>query len=243
MKDLSKGCFKISKDVILAIFDGKPIQQVIVERLSKILNAQRCVIFIISADNEGTYCEMTVGVPADEHGFGLKEIINSEKHPDIWEVVWGKAVLHIKDPELNPLTAHLTEIVRQKNISEILYIPLVIKIAFEAENKDPKAIRMSNEKSIGVIVIDALDGRKFSEEEVEFCAEVGQLLSLIINQEEIFIQKARDRSIGSIVSLGAFAKRIRDEAEVIIKNVAEIEESLFPHAGDVLKKGDGKKKQ
>lgn len=241
-KELNKGCFKISTDVILAIFDGKPIQQVIVERLSKILNVQRCVIFTISKDDEGTYCEMTVGVPADEHGFGLKEITNSYRHPDVWEVVCDRAVLHIKDPESNPLTAHLVDIVRQKNISEILYIPLVIKITFEGDNIDPKAIRMSNEKCIGVIVIDAVDGRKFSEEEVEFCAEVGKLLSLIINQEEAFIQKARDRAMGLIVSFGATARKIKELSGVLYENAIDIEKAAFPHAGDVLKNGSAKKK-
>ena len=72
-------------------------------------------------------------------------------------------------------------------MSEIAYIPLFIE---------------EESRAAGVIVFDSVHGRAFSEDEIEFCSEVAELLSLLLGQERIMLQHFRDAIINKVVPLG-----------------------------------------
>jgi len=189
-----RAILEIAKALVGSIINKVPIQQQIVQKLSEILNARRCVIFKLSDDKVGDAynIEITAGIPIEGHGIGLKESIC--KHPDIEEAVRKAKVMVIIDPKDSPFTAHLRQIIEQKNITQILYLPLISELSG---------------KTIGVIVIDAVEEKvEFDSEEIEFCGEVAELISLIMDREEILVEQMRDLIINRITALGGFAARL-----------------------------------
>jgi len=213
----------ITKTLVGSIINKIPIQQQIVQKLSEILNVQRCVIFKLSDDGVSDDIEITAGVPIEEHGIGLRESIC--KHPDIQEAIRRRKIMVITDPKDSPFTAQFKQVIDQKSIAQILYLPLISEL---------------NGKTIGVIVIDAVGEKSgFEYEEIEFCTEVGELISLIIDREEILVEQMRDLIINKIVALGGFAVRLNRltkefalDAQAIMDEIKKIEK-LCPKGGKI----------
>lgn len=216
---------EITKTLVGSIINKVPIQQQIVQKLADILDVKRCVIFKISDDcAAGDYnIEITAGVPIEEHGIGLKESI--KKHPDVEEAVRRGKVMVIAHPEASPFTVNFRAIIEKKNITQILYLPLISEL---------------EGKTIGVIVLDAVGEKDdFDMEEIEFCGEIGELISLIIDREEILVQQMRDLIISRIAALGGFATRLNKltnefskDAQIIMEEIHEIER-VCPKGGKI----------
>jgi GAF domain-containing protein len=195
------------------------MKQNIIEELAAVLGVERCVIFKIGREEvDGTpreFCEIAVGVPVEEYGPDFRGKAPLEAHPDIKGAVQNGKVLVIKHPLSDERTAYFRGIIEEKDVSEIVYIPLFIE-----ENCGPA----------GVIVFDSVHGRAFSEDEIEFCSEVAELLSLLLGQERIVLQHFRDAIINKVVPLGGFARRLHenlrttlDYIEIIRKEATEID--------------------
>jgi len=221
----NKDSFVIAKSIINALIDQVPIKQQIIESMSQILNVNRCTVFkIFRGKNKKMFCGVFAGVPVNEYSIDVVESLND--HPDIKKVVDGRKILLVADPKENPLTSYFSQAIIKNNVNQILYIPLV----FEKNSK----------RTIGVVVIDAIAERKaFNEEEIEFCAEVGGLISLILEREEVLIEEMRDKIINRVVGLGGFARRLKKinrefskDVRIIIKEIKTVEK-IFP-------RGEGK---
>jgi transcriptional regulator with GAF, ATPase, and Fis domain len=206
-----RAILEVAKTLVGSIISKVPIQQEVVQKLSEILGVRRCAIFKIDrGEADKTYIEITAGVPTEEHGIGLREEIS--KHPDIEEAVKGKKVMVISDPKNSPLTSYFREIVEKKEINQILYLPLISELT---------------NKVIGVIVIDAVKEKtQFDPEEIEFCSQVGELISLIVDREEILIEQMRDLIINRITALGGFAKRLNKLTQEFSRDVKIILEEI-----------------
>lgn len=115
-------------------------------------------------------------------------------------------------------TAYFRSMVEKKDIAQILYLPL-----FAEQGGDV----------VGVTVIDAIREREFDDDEIMFCSEVAELVSLLIGQERAILQHFRDEIINKLVPLSCFAKRLRENMEttlgyieIIHKEAEEIDKIL-----------------
>jgi len=218
-----KAFLRITKAMILGLRNGlanpsELIKQNIIEELAAILGVERCVIFKVARDEVDEamedVCEIIAGVPLSEYqsDFAKKEPL--EIHPDLKAAVENKGMLLIKDPRNDNRTAYFKGMVEKKHVSEILYAPLFIE-----ENSQP----------VGVIVIDAVQGKKFGEDEILFCSEVAELVSLLLEQERVILQHFRDEIINKIVPLGGFAKRLRENLQTTLNYI----EIIHEHAAEI----------
>jgi len=218
-----KAFLQITKAIILGLRNGlanpsERIKQNIIEELAEILGVERCVIFKMGSDDvDGSiedFCEIIAGVPLSEYqaDFAKKELL--EIHPDLKAAVENRGMLLIKDPHNDGRTAYFKGIVEKKHVSEILYVPL-----FMEEGRQP----------MGVIVIDAVQGKRFNEDELQFCSEVADLLSLLLEQERVILQHFRDEIINKIVPLGGFAKRLRENLQTTLNYI----EIIHEHASEI----------
>ena len=125
--------------------------------------------------------------------------------------------MRIMNPETSPLTSYFKGIIKRKGMKEILYTPIISRL---------------DGKTVGMIVMDAVgDKAEFSGEEEEFCREVGELIALLMDREEILVQQMRDMIITRIAALGGFiarmnklAKNIDESAQTILEELKKIEE-------------------
>jgi hypothetical protein len=159
-------------------------------------------------------CEIIAGVPISEYESVLRKKEQLAIHPDIRAAVENGGMLLIRDPHNDKLTAYFKGIVEKKHVSEILYVPLSIE-----EDGQPA----------GVIVIDAIQDKKFTEDEILFCSEVAELISLLLEQERVILQHFRDEIINRIVPLGGFAKRLRDNLQTTLAYI----EIIHEHAAEI----------
>jgi GAF domain-containing protein len=205
-----------------SIINKVPILQQLTKKLTEIVGVKHCVVFkIIDGIANDCVIEIAAGVPIEEHGIGLKEPLS--KHPDIAEALRSGTTMRIKSPEVSPLTSYFNGIIKKRNINEILYIPIISKL---------------NGKTVGMIVIDAVGEKgEFSDEEIEFCSEVGELISLLIGREEILFQQMRDEIINRIAALGGFidrmnklAKNLDENARTVLDEIKKIE-NIFKETG------------
>ena len=218
-----KAFLQITKAIILGLRNGlanpsERIKQNIIEELAEILGVERCVIFKMSHDDvDGSMedlCEIIAGVPLSEYQAesGKKEQLDI--HPDLKAAVENRGMLLIKDPHNDDRTAYFKGMVEKKHVSEILYLPLFIE-----ESRQP----------MGVIVIDAVQGKRFNEDELQFCSEVADLVSLLFEQERVILQHFRDEIINKIVPLGGFAKRLRENLQTTLNYI----EIIHEHASEI----------
>src|SRR4030042_2785248 len=221
-----RAILEIATTMVGSIINKIPILQQLTQKLSEILEVQRCVIFKIIDDNPAAgLVEITAGVPVEEHGIGLKEpLIN---HPDIAEALKSGTTMRIKNPEASSLTSYFRGIIKKKGMKEILYTPIISNL---------------NGKTVGMIVIDAVGEKaEFSKEEEDFCSEVGELIARLIEREDILIQQMRDMIINRIAALGGFigrmnklAQNIDESARMILDEFKKIED-IFPRkGGDII---------
>jgi len=229
-----KAFLEITKALVLGMRNSLTdpfacMKQNIVEELAVVLGTERCVIFKICREEvDGTsreFCEIAAGVPREEYGPDFHDKSPLDDHPDIRGAVQNGRVLVIKDPLHDERTAYFRGIIEAKDVSEIAYMPLFIE---------------EETRPAGVIVFDALHGRAFSEDEIEFCSEVAELLSLLLGQERIMLQHFRDAIINKVVPLGGFARRLHenlrttlDYIEIIRKEAIEID-CILPKTLDGL---------
>jgi len=229
-----KAFLQITKALILGMRNSLTdpsacMKQNIIEELAAVLGVDRCVIFKIGQEEaDGApreCCEIAAGVPREEYGpdFRGKSVLHA--HPDIKGAVENGGVLVIKHPGTDERTAYFRGIIEKKDVSEIAYIPLSIE---------------GDSRPAGVIVFDAVHGRSFSKDEIEFCSEVAELLGLLLGQERIMLQHFRDAIINKVVPLGGFARRLQenvrttlDYIEIIRKEAIEID-SILPKTLDGL---------
>lgn len=222
-----KAFLQITKAMIIGLRNSLAdpsvvIKQTIMKELAEILGVERCVLFKIAYEEiDGTFnesCEIIAGVPLEEY---LSRSNNKEPlkiHPDIKAAAKDGRTLLIKDPRTDNRTAYFEGIIIKKNISQILYLPIYVEEAG---------------KTVGVIVIDGIQGKKFDEDEILFCSEVAELISLLVGQESAILQHFRDEIVNKIVPLSGFAKRIRENMEttlnyleIIHKETEEIDKIL-----------------
>jgi GAF domain-containing protein len=223
-----KALLQVTKALILGMRNGLTdpsacMKQNIIEEMAAVLGLERCVIFKIGREEaDGTsreFCEIAAGVPMEEYGPDFRDNSPLDAHPDIAAALRNGRVLVIKHPRSDERTAYFRGIIEKEDISEIAYIPLFIE---------------EDSQSAGIIVFDAVHGRAFSEDEIEFCSEVAELLGLLLGQERIMLQHFRDAIINKVVPLGGFARRLQenlrttlDYIEIIRKEAIEID-SILP---------------
>jgi transcriptional regulator with GAF, ATPase, and Fis domain len=221
-----KALLRITKALIVGMRNSLTdpfacIKQHIIEELALVLGMERCVIFKIGQEEvDGAsreFCEIAAGVPLEEYGPDVRNRSSLDAHPDIKAAVQNGRALVIKDPSNDERSAYFRGIIETKDISEIAYIPLPLE----------------EDKSTGVIVFDAVRGRSFTDDEIEFCSEVAELLGLLLGQERIMLQQLRDAIINRVVPLNGFAKRLHeslrttlDYIEIIRKEATEIDRML-----------------
>jgi GAF domain-containing protein len=218
-----KAFLRITKAMILGLRNGlsnpsERIKQHIIEQLAEILGVERCVIFKVArSDLDDTledFCEIIAGVPVSEYQPDLARMEPLEIHPDLKAAVENRGMLLITDPYNDSRTAYFRSIVEKKYVSEILYVPLFVE---------------EHEPPVGVIAIDAVQGKRFTDDEILFCSEVAELVSLLLEQERIIFQHFRDEIINKIVPLGGFARRLRDNLQTTLNYI----EIIHEHAAEI----------
>jgi GAF domain-containing protein len=194
------------------------IKQNIIEELAEILDVERCVVFKVSRHNVDDivedFCEIIAGVPLSEYQTEIARQEQLEIHPDLKAAIENKGMLLIKDPHNDTRTAYFRGIVEKKHVSEILYVPLFVE---------------GDGQPVGVIAIDAIGDKQFTDDEILFCSEVAQLISLLLEQERVIFQHFRDEIINKIVPLGGFARRLRDNLQMTLNYI----EIIHEHAAEI----------
>lgn len=205
---------------IMAVMIGnnkeKPIQQRIIEELATILNIRSCIIFrtFLKKKERKFFCKITAGMPKNEHGIGFQEELSF--HPDLEDVFSRKEkFVIITDPKNDSRCQYFKSTIEWKRISEILYIPLIVRVE-------------SSEKTKGMIVIDKNfeDGRKFDDEEIEFCCQVAKLIAMIITREEEIMDEIRDKVLNKVICIGGFGNRLKtvsDELTAVMEDIKNME--------------------
>ena len=189
------------------------IKQNIIEELAGIMGVERCVLFrICQEDVEGTpteFCEIAAGVPTEEYGPEFRTRTRLDSHPDIEAAVGNGRALVIRDPLNDVRTAYFRAMVEKKGMSEIAYVPLFME---------------EYRRAVGVIVLDAVHDRRFTEDETLFCSEVAELVSLLLEQERVMLQHLRDAIINRVVPMGGFARRLRENLQTTLEYIEIIQE-------------------
>jgi transcriptional regulator with GAF, ATPase, and Fis domain len=206
-----KAFLQITKAMILGLRNSLTdpsinIKQSIMKELAEILGVERCVLFKVSCEGiDGTLkesCEIIAGVPLEEYLSQPNNKDSLRAHPDIEAATKNGRTLLIKDPRSDNRTAYFEDMIIKKSISQILYLPIYVE---EGGN------------AVGVIVIDAIQGKEFDEDEILFCSEVAELISLLVGQESAILQHFRDEIVNKIVPLSGFTKRLRENMETTLK--------------------------
>ena len=223
-----KAFLQIAKAIILDLRKSLTdpsvrIKQTILKELAEILQVERCVLFKISCERDnGTFnesCKIIAGVPTEEYLGALNGKEPLTAHPDVEAALKNGRTLLIKEPHTDNRTAYFGDMITKKNVSQILYIPIYVEEGGEA---------------VEVIVIDAVQARKFDEDEILFCSEVAELIGLLVGQESVILQHFRDKIVNRIVPLSGFTRRMRENMEAtlnyleIIHNEAEEIDKILP---------------
>jgi hypothetical protein len=225
-----KAFLQITKALILSLRSGLAdssvcIKQSIIEELAGILGVERCAIFKISREQTDgrweDFCEIVAGVPLEEYGPDARERTPLEAHPDIHAAAVKGQTLVVQNPLDDERTAYFRGIVEKRCISEIAYIPLFI-------NDDSQVT--------GVIVIDAVHGMRFSDDDILFCSEVAELLDLLLGQESVMLQHFRDMIINKLVPLGGFACRLQENLQATLKYIDIIQKEAVEISSVLPKK-------
>jgi GAF domain-containing protein len=218
---------QITKAIILGLRNSLTnpsvnLKQSVMEELACILGVDRCVLFKITREgidgNRQEFCEIIAGVPLEEYASEPPRKEALEAHPDVAAAVKNGGACLIRDPRTDGRTAYFKSMVEKKDIAQILYLPLFVEQGGDA---------------VGVTVIDAIQEREFDDDEILFCSEVAELVSLLIGQERAILQHFRDEIINKLVPLSCFAKRLRENMEttlgyieIIHKEAEEIDKIL-----------------
>ncbi len=225
-----KAFLQITKAVILSLRSGLTdstvcIKQSIIEELAGILAVERCAIFKISQEQidgaQEDFCEIVAGVPLEEYGSDACERTPLNAHPDIHAAAVKGQTLVVHEPLNDERTAYFSDIVEKRYITEIAYIPLFIE---------------DDGQVTGVIVIDAIHGRRFTDDDILFCSEVAELLGLLLGQENVVLQHFRDMIINKLVPLGGFASRLRENLQTTLQYIDIIHKEAEEISGALPRK-------
>jgi len=206
------------------------IKQTILKQLAEILGVERCVLFKIACEgSDGKLeesCKIIAGVPTEEYLSQPNGKDPLKIHPDIEAAVKNGRALLIKDPCTDNRTAYFEDMLKKKNISQILYLPVYLE---------------EGGKAVEVIAIDAVQGKEFDEDEILFCSEVAELIGLLVGQEGAILQHFRDEIVNRIVPLSGFTRRMRENMEatlnyleIIHKEAEEIDKILPKTLEEIL---------
>lgn len=206
-KDEGRAMLGIARILLDRMANKLPVLQWLAEDIAEVLDVGRCVIFKCIHAVDGIQIQIAAGVPIEEHGVGLTEPI--KLHPDIEESVRFGKVMVIHDPHDSPLTKYFRSMIRQKSIAEILYVPV-----------------RSSGIITGVIVIDAVGAKVFTEDEIQSCGDFSELIALLIDHEEIKTRYEQDLFGNSTTVLGGFTARQK-------KQILEIQDLLKALRGQV----------
>jgi hypothetical protein len=208
-----KALLQIAKALILSLRDGLTnssacIKQSIIEELTRILGVERCTIFKISRQQidgkQEEFCEIVAGVPIGEYGPATRDLTPLKAHPDVLSAVVEAQTQVVRNPLTDERTNYFRGIVEERSISEIAYVPLFI-------NGDGQVA--------GVIVIDAINGMRFTDDDILFCSEVAELLDLMLGQESVMLQHFRDMIVNKLVPLGGFACKLHENLQTTLKYI------------------------
>lgn len=213
MENGKKPILRIAKAMIGSATENVPIQLNILKELSDILGYERCVIYRIYEDETGKRCKITAGVPEEEHGIGFDRPFN--ELPDLKRILECGCINIITNPEKSELTAHFRPTILEKGITQILYIPLFLKTSGLE----------------GIIVVDAIN-KKFSKQDIEICTDAGELISLLIDNEDVLIQRVRDQIVNPVVGMSLSINRLD---KFIIRMSKDIEDSIKRLNGSIGK--------
>ena len=181
---------RILRAVNKADKEGKIKEQKIIEELKEMLDLTRIMIWELDYNifyQNDVKCEIVAGVPFDEkeHGFGKIEAI--ENHKDLEHVFQENKIYIENDPTGSKLTNYFLPAIKQKNISQIVYIPFF--------DEGP------NKKMRGIMVVDLIGERKLNKKEIKILQVVGETVTVMIVEREYSIQKTRDEIYQQIVSM------------------------------------------
>ena len=186
-------------------------KQDIIEELAKILGVERCVIFGVGQEEiDGAVvrtCEIIAGIPLKEYECKLGQKLPFPAHPDLEDAIRNGRISVVRDPRNDPRTEYFRDIIEEADISEIMYLPLRYE---------------ENEQWTDVLVIDAVHERTFNDDEILFCSEVAELLSLLLGRESIMLQYMRDAIINKMVPLEGFAVKLRENLQATLSYVTII---------------------
>lgn len=192
--------------------------QGMIEELCTIVEVERCVVFRLYREDGEYWSEEFARNPKSEREAESKKILLCEK-PDVLHVFETRQIMHVTNPRENQLTSYFHGIVEEKDINQILYLPLTIG--------------PSTKKVRGIIVLDAVGKVVFDQEDTDFCAFIGELISRKLHQEDIRDEQENDRIRNRTMGLGGFtrrilanAKKILEEAEIIAGEVQQLEASV-----------------
>jgi hypothetical protein len=211
-----KSFLRMMKAMVLGLRRGltdpsASIKQDIIKELVEILGVERCVIFKAGQEEvdgrQMRYCEIVAGVPLEEYEAKLHQKVPLHTHPDIEDVMRNGQICVIKDPCNDPRTEYFKDMVKKMDVAEIAYLPLPYE---------------DDEQGSEVIVIDAVHGKEFDDDEILFCSEVAEFLGMLLGRETIMLQHLRDAIINKVVPLEGFAVKLRDNLQATLGYVAII---------------------
>lgn len=183
----------------------KDMLDLIVVKIAEILKIERCSIFKIAPELEKAY--LITGVPKekDAHGWGMN--FSFSDLPAIKEVVEKKNYLIISDPANDERTRGSQDLIYFKRINAMLFLPLLAK-----------------DGVMGIIVVDATEPKRgFTEEDLYFCVNLGNLVTLLLERDLLLKEKMEKENLmllgqtaavvahrlrTPLVSIGGFARRI-----------------------------------
>ncbi len=183
--------------------DFDEMMGLIICRIRKTLNIERCSIFKVDPDLEKAY--LIAGSPEEGHGLGMS--FSFSELPAIKEVVETQEYLLIPDPGNDARMVNTKPLIYHENINAMLFLPLT-----------------ALEKVIGVIVVDATKEKlNFDQQDIYFCINVARLISLLLERDVLFKEKAEKENLAilgrataevahkirnPLAAIGGFARRM-----------------------------------
>jgi signal transduction histidine kinase len=212
-------------------FDFVEMLRFLIKQIIECLDVERCAIFKICENLETAH--LIAGEPENGHRLGMNFYFNDL--PAIKEIARRKEYLLISDPQNDERTLCSRELIYDKKIRAILFVPVLVQ-----------------KKVIASIVIDATGGKdNFSQEDIDFCLNMANLAGLILERDIRFKDEAEERAINilgraaaeavhrfrnPLTAIGGLSRRlaekIRDdhqkkEALMIVKETEKLESVVY----------------
>ncbi|MEI7498126.1 MAG: GAF domain-containing protein [Candidatus Falkowbacteria bacterium] len=190
-----------------SLFTDVNIPQKIAEIFAAMMDFERCVIFRIIFNPNEMKCQLIAKTPLDEHE--LNKVYLLEEHLDHLAVFNSGEVIHVTNPEYNPLTSYFAEIIRRKNINEILLLPVVIR-----------------EQVRGIIALDAVNDQAFTAEDIYACSCFARYISITFDRDVIIESAIRDELLNPLNILSVALRKLLKVVESVLSIVKDAIERL-----------------